>query len=108
MAVEKLTDAEFGTWIAEHPKVVVKFFANWCGNCKLIAGDFRKLSENPEYQDFSFTEVNAQENPETRKLAEVNNLPFIAVFVDGKLAEGHATSNMQFVKSLVSQYQAAK
>ncbi|MCS7073456.1 MAG: thioredoxin family protein [Bacteroidia bacterium] len=106
MAVTLLTDAEFQDWLQKHPKVIVKFFANWCGNCKLIAGDFRKLSENPEFQNISFVDINAEENPITRKLAGVSNLPFIAVFLNGNLLEGCATSNVQYIKNLASNLQS--
>ncbi len=40
----------------------------------------------------TFLDVNAEENPETRKVAGVDSLPYFAVFKGGKLLEGAATS----------------
>jgi thioredoxin-like negative regulator of GroEL len=36
--------------------------------------------------------VNAEDNPVARRLGGVDNLPFFAVFKNGKLVEGVATS----------------
>jgi hypothetical protein len=39
-----------------------------------------------------FLDVNAEDNPVARKLGGVDNLPFFAVFKNGELVEGVATS----------------
>jgi thioredoxin-like negative regulator of GroEL len=46
-------------------------------------------------------EVNAEENPEARKLAGVNNLPFVATFKGGKLLEAHATGKEEAVVEML-------
>jgi thiol-disulfide isomerase/thioredoxin len=99
MAVNKLTDADFGGTLSENPKVVVKFFADWCGSCRLIAPKFTRLSDR--YPDVRFVEVNAEENPETRKLAGVTNLPFFATFQGGNLVKGDATSKIESVEAMI-------
>ena len=92
MAVVTVTDAEFKSIINENDKVIVKYFADWCGSCKLFAPKFRRLSENAEYDGVTFIEVNAEENEEARKAAGVNNLPFLATFKNGELHAGKPTS----------------
>jgi thiol-disulfide isomerase/thioredoxin len=98
MSVNKLNDTEFQQILSKEPKVVVKFFADWCGNCKLVAPKFDRLSQ--EVEGVSFIEINAEENPEARKLAGVTNLPFFASFRDGQLVEGVATSRIEYVKEM--------
>lgn len=101
MSVEVLNDQNFVAHLESKERVVVKYFANWCGSCKLFAPKFRRLSDSEEYANISFVDVNAEENPEARKLAGVSNLPFFAVFKNGELIEGVATSNEDKVKELL-------
>src|SRR5690606_34800602 len=99
--VNKVNDVEFKDIINNNEKVAVKFYADWCGNCRLFAPKFKKLSEKEEYQNVTFLDVNAETNPEARKLAGVSNLPFFATFKDGKLVAADATSKEDVVEKMV-------
>jgi thioredoxin 1 len=98
MAVNVTTDAEFGTQLAEHERVIVKYYADWCGACRLFAPKFRKLSENERFKDILFLDVDAERNPEARKLAGVTNLPFFATFRNGQLVHGDYTTKPETVE----------
>lgn len=101
MAVEIVTDDNFQDILQNNPKVVVKYFAGWCGNCKLFAPKFRRLSEDERFNQIRFIDINAEENQEARKLAGVKNLPYFAIFKDGRLVEGSATSKEDMVVELL-------
>ena len=92
MSIRVVTDIDFSDAIASNNKVVVKYFANWCGSCKLFSPKYKRLSTDERFADVTFLDVNAEENPEARRLAGVDNLPYFAVFKDGKLEQGAATS----------------
>lgn len=96
------SDTEFSSALNTNDKVVVKYYADWCGTCKLFAPKFRRLSEDERFSGVTFLEVNAEENPEARKIAGVNNLPFVATFVNGKLAEANATGKEEAVVEMLS------
>jgi thioredoxin 1 len=98
MSVETLNDTGLQETLHANPKVVVKFFADWCGNCKLIAPKFARLSN--EVEGVKFVEINAEENPEARKLAGVTNLPFFASFRGGELVEGVASSRIEYITEM--------
>lgn len=103
MSVQVSTDADFEQLIKENDKVIVKYFANWCGSCKLFAPKFRRLSDDERFEGVTFLDVNAEENVTARKLAKVNNLPFFAVFKDGELLAGLPTSKEEVVVGLINQ-----
>jgi thioredoxin 1 len=95
------TDSDFNTLLQSNEKVVVKYFANWCGTCRLFSPKYKKLSDRDEYKNILFLDVNAEDNPEARRLAGVNNLPFFAVFKNGTLVAADNTSKEEGVENLV-------
>jgi thiol-disulfide isomerase/thioredoxin len=101
MAVVNVTDSDFKQVLADHPNVIVKYYADWCGSCKLFAPKFKRLSNDENNAVVAFLEVDAENNPEARKLAGVDNLPFIATFKNGLLVKGEATSKEEFVVSMI-------
>ncbi|MDG1725400.1 MAG: thioredoxin family protein [Bacteroidia bacterium] len=92
MSVIECVDKDFSDSLSTNDKVVVKYFANWCGSCKLFSPKYKRLSNDDRFSDVAFLDVNAEDNPLARKLGGVDNLPFFAVFKNGELVEGVATS----------------
>lgn len=103
MSVHTISDADFREVISNNNKVVVKFFATWCGSCKLIAPKYARMSEDEKYKDIHFAEMNAEENPQTRQDVAVNNLPFFATFEGGKLVSSSPTSKKDKIQSLIDE-----
>ena len=69
--------------LQENPNVFVQFSAGWCGNCKIMKPKFKRFSEEDAHATFVL--VDAENFPESRKLAKVDNLPKFAKFVNGEL-----------------------
>ncbi len=99
--ISKVSDVEFPQILKDNSKVVVKFYADWCGNCRLFAPKFVRMSDKDEYKDVKFLDINAENSPEARKLAGVSNLPFFAVFKDGQLVASDFTSKEEAVDKLI-------
>lgn len=101
MPVITSTDQDFKDQVEKNSRVVVKYYADWCGSCKLFSPKYRRMADDPENAGIVFLDVNAEENPEARKFASVDNLPFFAVIRDGQLIEGAATSKEEYLKEMI-------
>ena len=106
MAVIKASDADFRDLLQQHDNVVVKYYADWCGNCRLFSPKFKRMSDNEQFADVAFLDVNAEENAEARKAAGVSNLPYFAFFKKGEFIGGAATSKEDVVTNLITENRA--
>lgn len=85
----------------QNTKVLVQFGAAWCGNCRLLKPKVKRLAEaNPEIQ---FLYVDAEKFPESRKLAEVTNLPTFAIYNHGKFVNQVVTSKEEHLKEICNE-----
>ncbi|WP_413512924.1 thioredoxin family protein [Myroides odoratus] len=87
--------------VGQNEKVVVQFSATWCGNCRIMKPKFKKLST--EKENITFVIVDAEKFPESRKLADVSNLPTFATFVNGKLVNQTQTNKTEVLHELVGE-----
>lgn len=94
-------DADFQKWLEEHPKVVIKFYADWCGSCRLFEPKYKRISDEERFSDVVFLDINAEKNPQARKAAGVTHLPYFAVFRNGRLVEGAATTKEDYVVQMI-------
>lgn len=87
--------------ISSNNKVAVQYSASWCGNCRIMKPKFKKLST--EKEDITFVIVDAEKFPESRKLANVSNLPTFAIFAEGKLVNETQTNKSEVLTDLVNE-----
>lgn len=87
--------------VNSNKKVAVQFSASWCGNCRIMKPKFKKLAT--EKEDITFVIVDAEKFPESRKLANVSNLPTFATFVDGKLMGETQTNKQEVLNDLINE-----
>jgi thiol-disulfide isomerase/thioredoxin len=99
--VKTITDTEFEQEIKSNDRVVIKYYADWCGTCRLIAPKFKKMSETDDNQGIDFIEVNAEKNPAARKWGSVSNLPYFAVVKNGELVETASTGKEERVMEMI-------
>jgi thiol-disulfide isomerase/thioredoxin len=87
--------------VNSNKKVAVQFSASWCGNCRIMKPKFKKLAT--EKEGITFVIVDAEKFPESRKLANVSNLPTFATFVDGKLVGETQTNKQEILNELIDE-----
>ena len=97
----ELTEDNLQQIVSENDKVMVQYGATWCGNCRIMKPKFKKLAS--ENDGISFVLVDAESSPESRKLANVSNLPTFATFVNGKLVNETQTNKQEVLIELVNE-----
>lgn len=85
--------------VASNESVVVQYSALWCGNCRIMKPKFKK--EASLNQNVTFVMVDAEKFPESRKMANVDNLPTFAAFSNGTLKNQVQTNKYDVLKTLV-------
>ncbi|APZ44800.1 thiol reductase thioredoxin [Polaribacter reichenbachii] len=99
--LQELSQDNLSEIISENQKVIVQYSATWCGNCRIMKPKFKKLSS--ENENVAFVLADAENFPESRKLADVSNLPTFATFVDGKFVNQTQTNKFDVLKDLVNE-----
>jgi thioredoxin 1 len=97
----ELTEDTLQNLVATTEKVVVQYSASWCGNCRIMKPKFKKMAS--ENENITFAIVDAENFPESRKLANVSNLPTFATFVNGQLVGETQTNKSEVLTDLVNQ-----
>ena len=66
--------------------VLVDFYADWCGPCKMMAPVVEKMAEEFEGR-IKVGKCNVDENMQLAQQYRISNIPACIVFKDGKPAE---------------------
>ena len=82
MEIELSLD-NFDTEIAKDTPILVDFFANWCGPCKMLAGTIEQLAKESD-GSYRVGKVNVDDQPELAARYNVMNIPTLIVFNNGE------------------------
>ena len=64
---------------------VTRFSAPWCGPCKLLAPEFKKLEE--QFTDVKFITVDVDEKPMIAQLYAIRNVPTVIIEKDNQTVD---------------------
>ncbi len=96
---QEITDDSLQQLIDTNDRVLVQYSAGWCGNCRIMKPKFKKMAS--ENQSIPFVIIDAEKNPNSRKLADVSNLPTFASFRNGKLVNQIQTNKTDLLNTFV-------
>jgi thioredoxin 1 len=79
-----LSDATFDETVAgSDTPVLVDFWAEWCGPCKMIAPTLAEIATEQKGK-LTIGKLNVDDNPDTARRFDVMSIPTLLVFKDGK------------------------
>jgi thioredoxin 1 len=86
MATAKVTDATFEADVLQSAEpVVVDFWAEWCGPCKMIGPSLEEISTEMAGK-VKILKMNVDENQAVPAKLGIRGIPALLLFKDGKLA----------------------
>jgi thioredoxin 1 len=87
--LRELTDDNFKQEVIEDSGIVlVDFYAQWCGPCKVLAKTMEEL--NDECSDkVKICKADIEENTSAVKDLNINGVPFVVLFKGGKIVNKH-------------------
>jgi thioredoxin 1 len=82
-------------------KVIIDFFANWCGPCKKIAPEYIKLSE--KYPDIEFCKCDVDEATTISEVFNINSLPTFIFLSDGNIVNTLEGADLEGLNELIKE-----
>lgn len=85
-ATKKVTDANFADDVLMSDKpVIVDFWAEWCGPCKMIAPILEEIAK--ENDGVVVAKLNVDENPQTAASYGITSIPTMNVYQGGQIVK---------------------
>src|SRR5450756_2336041 len=100
--ITNLSDASFDEHVkASDVPVVIDFWAEWCGPCKMIAPVLEDIASEHKGK-LSVAKLNVDDNPDIARRYEVLSIPTLLVFQAGELKKRlvGAKGNAQLLQDL--------
>ena len=86
MATRSVTDQDFATEVLGASKpVLVDFWAEWCGPCRMIAPALEEIS-NEMGEKVTVAKLNIDDNPDAPSKYGVRGIPTMILFKNGQPA----------------------
>ncbi|MCF6351727.1 MAG: thioredoxin [Cyclobacteriaceae bacterium] len=86
MEAQIITDANFKEVLDTDKPVLVDFWAEWCGPCKMIGPMVKELAADYDGKAI-IAKVNVDENPSTSAEFGIKSIPTLLIFKNGEIVD---------------------
>ncbi|KAL3313016.1 hypothetical protein Ciccas_008381 [Cichlidogyrus casuarinus] len=85
--------------------IVVKFFAVWCGACKIMIDKFEAIAqEYKDHQDIRFVKINIETLEDLASEFDVSALPTFVLLKEGKEIERALGPHQELLETMVKKH----
>jgi len=85
MSAIKINKENFDEIIKNKSTVLIDFYADWCGPCRMVAPIIEEIAD--ERQDITVGKINVDDEPELAEAFGVVSIPTLVVLKDGKVSK---------------------
>ena len=85
MSVLSLNQNNFEEIKTSEKTVLIDFYADWCGPCRMVSPIIDEIAE--EREDIKVCKINVDEEPDLANRFQVMSIPTLMVFKDGQLVK---------------------
>ena len=103
MAISELITVNFEQTIHTKRYVIIDFYADWCGPCKMLSPTLNNISD--QYQNINFFKVNVDRESVLAKKLNIQSIPTVLFFRDSKLVDMFVGYKNQIdIKNLITKF----
>ena len=96
---KELTADNITETLSQEKKSVVIFTAPWCGPCKAIKPRIPEIASSHDVKSFW---IDLDKNHDLAVTYNIQAVPFIVTFKEGRVVESFATNSAQKIEEMVS------
>lgn len=89
--MELITAEQLNNKLSSGQKILVDFYADWCGPCKALMPRLEKLQQ--EYPNVQFVKVNVDQNKEYMMNSGIRSVPTVRIYDGETLINQSAGAN---------------
>lgn len=101
-----ITDQNFDQEVLKaNIPVLVDFYADWCGPCKMMAPIIEELIEEMKNENIKIFKMNVDEQPQTAEKFGIMSIPTTMLFKDGQEKERLVgLQSKETLKEIINKY----
>lgn len=97
----EITDDDYVEKLKDVPLALIDYYASWCGSCRMAAPVFKRVATE---LNLPIYKIDAEKNPNARGMVQIENLPTVAIWKNGKILGSLCTTKEEGLKEFLKSH----